>query len=149
MPGSERKKTKYYAVRKGYVQDWSNIQDQIIAYTSAQFKVFTAKKEAQTYMRQSDENENPEHSVQEQAYNKSISTQTEGQSQVDSNGDETEGQHEELFIVPDETDRFTKMERRIEEIMSEISDLWSYLDILLDMISEDKAKSIMKDNLLP
>ena len=52
MPGSKRKKTKYYAVRKGYIsgicQDWSNVQDQIIGYSGAQFKAFTTKKEAQT-----------------------------------------------------------------------------------------------------
>ena len=109
MPGAKRKKTKYYAVRKGYIpgiyQDWPNVQDQIIGYSGAQFKVFTTKKEAQTYMRQSNENENPEDTVRKQTNNKSISTQTEDQSQVDSHGDETESRHEE-FIVLDEVDRF-------------------------------------------
>ena len=32
------------------------------------------------------------------------------------------------------------MEGRIKETKSEISNLWSYLDILSDMISEDKAE---------
>ena len=97
-------------------------------------------------MRQSNENENPEDAVREQTYNKGISTQTEDQSQVDSYGDETEGQHKQ-FIVLDEIDRFTEMEGRIKETKSEISNLWSYLEILLDMISEDKAVSNMKDSL--
>ena len=39
MPGAKRKKTKYYAVRKGYIlgiyQDWPNVQDQIIGYSGA------------------------------------------------------------------------------------------------------------------
>ena len=141
MRGTKRKKTKYYAVRKGYIpgiyQDWPNVQDQIIGYSGAQFKAFTTKKEAQAYMRQSNENENPEDAVRKQTNNKSISTQTEDQSQVDSHGDETESRHEE-FIVLDEIDkyRFTEMEGRIKETKSEISNLWSYLDILLDMISE-------------
>ena len=152
MPGAKRKKTKYYAVRKGYIpgiyQDWPNFQDQIIGYSGAQFKVFTTKKEAQTYMRQSNENENPEDTVRKQTNNKSISTQTEDQSQVDSHGDETESWHEE-FIVLDEVDRFTEMEERIKETKSEISNLWSYLDILLDMISEDKAESKVKDSFSP
>ena len=152
MPGAKRKKTKYYAVRKGYIpgiyQDWRNVQDQIIGYSGPQFKAFTTKKEAQTYMRQSNENENPEDAVRKQTNNKSISTQTEDQSQVDSHGDETESRHEE-FIVLDEIDRFTEMEGRIKETKSEISNLWSYLDILLDMISEDKAESKVKDSFSP
>ena len=67
MPGAKRKKTKYYVVRKGYIpgiyQDWPNVQDQIIGYSGAQFKAFTTKKEAQTYRRQSNKNENPEDAV--------------------------------------------------------------------------------------
>ena len=63
-------------------------------------------------MRQSDKNENPEDAVREQTDNKSISTQTEDQSQVDSDGDKSEGQHEE-FIVLDEIDKFTEMEGTI------------------------------------
>ena len=96
-------------------------------------------------MRQSNENENPEDAVRKQTNSKSISAQTEDQSRVDSHGDETESRLEE-FIVLDETDRFTEMEGRIKETKSEISNLWSYLDILLDMISEDKAESKVKDS---
>ena len=44
---------------------------------------------------------------------------------------------------------FTEMEGRIKETKSEISILWSYLDILLDMISEDNAESKVKDSLSP
>ena len=94
-------------------------------------------------MRQSNENENPEDAVRKQTNNKSILTQTEDQSQVDNHGDETESRHEE-FIVLDEIDRFTEMEGGIKESKSEISNLWSYLDILLEMISEDKAESKVK-----
>ena len=47
MPGSKRKKTKYYAVRKGYIPgiygDWSNIQDQIIGYFGAQLHLLGRK----------------------------------------------------------------------------------------------------------
>ena len=98
-------------------------------------RLLQRKRHRQTYTRQSDKNKNPEDAVREQTY-KSISTQTEDQSQVDSHGDETEGQHEE-FIVLHEIDRFTEMEGRIMETKSEISNLWSYLDILLGMISEE------------
>ena len=87
MPGSKRKKTKYYVVQKGYIpgiyQDCSNVQGQIIGYSGAQFKAFITKKEVQPYMRQSNENKNQEDVVPEQTYDKSISSQTEDQSQVD------------------------------------------------------------------
>ena len=41
------------------------------------------------------------------------------------------------------------MEGTIKETKSGISNLWSYLDILLDMIVENKAESKVKDSLWP
>ena len=67
---------------------------------------------------------------------------------IHSHGDETEGQYEE-FIVRDEIDRFMEMEGRIKETKPDIPNLWSYAAILLDIISEDKAESKVKHNLLP
>ena len=150
MRPNSKQKIKYYVVKRGrklgIYLDWQEAELQIKGFSGATICSFINKKEAEMYIRKVDEHD--------------MSSTNELQSRVDQeNGAKAEVSTRKLnnptvsevkdtleeYITIDEISTFDELEKTVKNHLkrrkeSQFDNMWKYLDIIMDMLSDDGAK---------